>query len=140
MGALMRALAVLGAGFVSEDWIPPRDVHFALGSVLQNTDVSIMRWGNTTIVHFDSTCTAIYASDLAAPSPPVAQWPAHCVPSCFAQGVAFELDRGLLRMNFADWQSCPEEAARARVAQIADDKNQHLIRDTNVIVFETHSS
>lgn len=116
---------------------PPVDVYFALGTVFGGIDVSVMRWGNVSTVHFDSTCTAAYADNGIA-SPPVFQWPPRCAPPCFARGVAFEEDRGILRMTFSD-ASCPEEAARSRVGVWANETNQHLIRDTDVMIFETYA-
>lgn len=114
---------------------PPVDVHFALGTLFGGVDVAVMRWGDVSTVHFDSTCTATYA-DSGFAAPPAAQWPPRCAPPCFARGVAFEDDRGILRMTFAD-SACPEEAARSRVGRWADETNQHLISDADIIVFDT---
>jgi hypothetical protein len=114
------------------------DVHFALGTLFGGVDVSVMRWGDVTAVHFDAQCTATYAGTPRHASPPVTQWPPRCAPPCFARGVAFEQDRGILRMTFAD-RACPEEAARARVGRWADETNQHLISDQDFVVFETYA-
>ena len=117
---------------------PPVDVHFALGTLFGGVDVSVMRWGDVTAVHFDAQCTATYAGTPRQAAPPVTQWPPRCAPPCFARGVAFEDDRGILRMTFAD-RACPEEAARMRVGRWADETNQHRISDDDFIVFETFS-
>jgi hypothetical protein len=114
---------------------PPVDVHFALGTLFGGVDVSVMRWGNASTVHFDGACTATYA-DRGFAAPPTAQWPPRCAPPCFARGVAFEQDRGILHMTFSD-AACPDEAARSRVGRWADEANQHLISDDDFIVFDT---
>jgi hypothetical protein len=116
---------------------PPADVHFALGTLIGDVDVSVMRWGNASTVFFDSTCTAAY-TNIGFAAPPVVQWPPRCAPACFARGVAFEEHRGILHMTFAD-AACQDEAARARVGIWANETNQHLIRDTDVMIFETFS-
>jgi hypothetical protein len=116
----------------------PADVHFALGTLFGGVDVSVMRWGDVTAMHFDAQCTATYAGTPRQAAPPVTQWPPRCAPPCFARGVAFEDDRGILRMTFAD-RACSEEAARSRVGIWANETNQHRISDDDFIVFETFS-
>lgn len=122
-------------------YAPPQadtDVHFALGTLFGGQDVAVTRWNGITQMIFDGKCTATYAdTPMGVAATLITQWPPKCVPKCFSNIVAFEDDRGIMRVTFPGNTQCEEETFRSRANRWVDETTQGHISDIDVLYYET---
>jgi hypothetical protein len=113
-------------------------MYVGLGSLNDGTDISLMRWGNTLSLHAGASCVSHFAlsgqvAHLRHDSP---TW---CTPHCLAKGFGLRVDAPGVYYLLPYARACDEEAIRVRAARTVDESTQHLLRDTNVMYFDTHA-
>jgi hypothetical protein len=108
------------------------EVHFGLGTAFDGTDYALMQWGNSLSIIFGGKCVAEYHVSILG----TARTKSACAPRCFRVVSLETHGPGVLHIVNG---VCEPEAARVRTARWVDERSAHLLRDTDVMYFETFS-
>jgi hypothetical protein len=125
------ALCASVAGWSTED------VLFGVGTTFQGTDFAAMAWGHGLQINFGSDCFASYKVHRGV-AQMMTDAPRGCVPTCFTRNFSVERRTGVMHISFKS-SRCEDETARVRAARFINETTAHLIKDTDVMYFETYA-